>query len=367
MTAVERAHLQFTFALQEKLAGGGNVVWSPFSVASALALAARGAAGPTRDELLLLLLGDKSAQIEDLIRALGEAEHVDHKGRSGEPPEIAVSNTLWADEKIQIRSEFAEALTDMPSGAVRSAPLRAEPERARELINNDVAQTTHDLIPELIPTGVIRPDTVAALVNALYLKVAWLQKFDEKATEPRDFHTPTGTKRVPTMFVRGEREHFGYARVPGWQVVRIRTVGNADAFVLLPDGELPESVDATTLLAAPERHPVHLRMPKLNLKLQAPLTDILELLGVTTMFTANAEFPGITDAPLAVHAVLHETVLKMDEQGFEGAAATAVMMRLLSMSTREPVDVTVDRPFLLLIRHRPTGVIYFSARVTDPS
>ncbi|TCO50882.1 serpin B [Actinocrispum wychmicini] len=345
------------------------MVWSPFSVASALALAARGAAGATRDELVALLLGDKGAQVEDLIRVLGAAEDVVRAGSSGEQPEIAVSNTFWADEIIPVRPEFAEALTDMPSGAVRSAPFQQDPDGARDLINKDVARTTHDLIPELLPDGAICPDTVAALVNALYLKVAWLGKFDETATRPRDFHTPTGTKQVPTMFVRGERENFGYAKVPGWQAVRIHTVGQVDAFVLLPDGKLPD-VDADTLgrlLAAPGRHPVNLRLPKLSLKLQAPLTDVLQRLGVATMFTNDAEFPGISAAPLAVQAVLHETVLKMDEQGFEGAAATAVMMRLLSFSPQRPVEVTVDRPFLVVIRHTRTGVIYFSGRVADPS
>ena len=56
----------------------------------------------------------------------------------------------------------------------------------------------------------------------------------------------------------------------------------------------------------------------------------------------------------------------MDEQGFEGAAATALTMRLTSMIVDEPVAVTVDRPFLLLVRHAGTGAVYFLARVVEP-
>jgi serine protease inhibitor len=361
-----RAHLEFTVALQETLAPSGNAVWSPFSVASALALVARGAEGTTRDELVALLLGDKAAQVEDLIRLLGDAEDVALPHSDAEPPEIAVANTLWADESIKIRQEFAEALAETPSGAVRAAPFAKDPGRARDLINDDVARTTHDLIPELLPDGVIQPDTVAALVNALYLKVAWTHKFTESATEPRPFHTPHGMVRVPTMFVS---ETLGYARTPGWQVVRVPTVGKVEAVVLLPDGELPD-IDAgmvETLLAAPSRQKVSLRLPKLRLSLQAELTDVLHRLGVRTMFTNDANLSGISAAPLAVQAVLHETVLKLDEQGLEGAAATAVMMRLLSFDTQQPVEVNVDRPFLLLVRHTGSGAVYFSARVTDPS
>jgi serine protease inhibitor len=361
-----RAHLEFTVALQDALAPAGNMVWSPFSVASALALVARGAAGTTKDELVAFLLGDKAAEVEDLIRLLDDAEHLTEPQRDQDSPVIAVANTLWADDRITIRPEFADALTNMASGSVRSAPFREDPERARENINDDVAETTRNLIPELLPAGVIKQDTVAALVNALYLKVAWVHRFEESATEPRSFHTPSGAKRVPTMFVS---DSLGYARTSGWQVVALPAVGGVQATVLLPDGELPE-IDADTLetlLQAPKQRQVALRLPKLHLNLQAELTPALNSLGVRTVFTNDANLNGISDDPLAVQAVLHESVLKLDEQGLEGAAATAVMMRLLSFNREQPVEVLVDRPFLLLVRHVRSGAVYFSARVTDPS
>jgi serine protease inhibitor len=361
-----RAHLEFMVALQDALAPAGNVVWSPFSVASALALVARGARGATLDELLALLLGDKAAEVEDLIRLLEQAEHLAEPKRDQDAPVIAVSNTLWADNRITIRREFAAALEDMRSGAVRAAPFLKDPDGARAMINADVARTTRRLIPELLPEGVIRSDTVAALVNALYLKVAWVHPFSESATEPRPFHAPSGKVRVPTMFVS---ETLGYAKTSGWQVVTLPAVGGVQATVLLPDGELTD-LDADglqTLLEAPKQRQVALRLPKLRLKLQAELTNVLDSLGVRTVFTNDANLSGISAEPLAVHAVLHESVLKLDEQGLEGAAATAVMMRLLSFNPQQPVQVTVDRPFLLLVRHVRSGAVYFSARVTDPS
>jgi serpin B len=60
-------------------------------------------------------------------------------------------------------------------------------------------------------------------------------------------------------------------------------------------------------------------------------------------------------------------VLKLDEQGLEGAAATAIMMRVVWASREEPLPVLVDRPFLLVIRHANAKAVYFLARVTDPS
>jgi serine protease inhibitor len=353
--------LAFTLALHRALAPDPrrDACWSPYSVASALGLVAAGARGSTRDELVALL-GD----VDALGRLLtGAAKLGDEKSV------LAVSNTLWADDMITIREAFAGELSRWLEGSVQTAPFQVAPEKARELINRDVAKTTRNLIPELIPDGAIRPDTVAALVNALYLKCAWRYRFADGATTPRPFHAPGGTKTVPTMELS---ESIGYASTAGWQVVSLPAAGGVEAVVLLPDGELGDaegSLTATSLahlLDAPKRTSVRLRLPKLKVTMRAELTPPLQQLGVRQVFTDGADLGGISEHQLAVDAVFHEAVLKVDEQGFEGAAATAAMMRLVSMDITEPIAVDVDRPFLLLVRHTRTGVGYFLARVVTP-
>jgi serpin B len=86
------------------------------------------------------------------------------------------------------------------------------------------------------------------------------------------------------------------------------------------------------------------------------------------MFSDLADFGRISAQPMAVDSVVHEAVLTVDEVGLEGAAATAVVMRMLSMhrDLSQPIEVKVDRPFLFLVRHRPSGAIYFLARVVQP-
>jgi serine protease inhibitor len=361
------AHLAFALAVHRALAPAPTrgACWSPFSVAAALRLVAAGAAGPTRDELVALLLGEKSGDLDALGRLLSEASRLDERGPDDRNSVLAVANTLWADRLIEIRESFAAEV-----GTVRSAPFQADPDQARELINTDVARTTRDLIPELVPDGAIGPLTVAALVSALYLKCAWAHPFAEGATEPRPFHTPAGPVRVPTMELT---ESVGYAATGGWQVVSLPAVGGVRAVVLLPDGDLAEAEPALTagtlagLLDAARPVRVRLRMPRLAVSTQAELTAVLKALGVRTMFSAfAADLSGISPDPLFVESVLHESVLKLDEQGLEGAAATAVMIGLLSFNTQVPVPVDVDRPFLLLVQHAGTGVVYFMARVVTP-
>ncbi|GAB3431933.1 serpin family protein [Actinophytocola sediminis] len=366
----DRAHLAFALALHRAIApdAGETVCWSPFSVASALGLVAQGAHGPTRDELATLLLGDRGSDLGALGKLLSQAGELEPGRGEEDEPTVAVANTLWTDESIDIQPSFVEELGRWSTGTVRAAPFAAAPASARDLINLDVAKTTRDLIPELLPPTAITAETVSALVNALYLKCAWRARFTEDATAPRPFHAPSGTREVATMTLS---ERIGYAARDGWQVATLRAVGGVEAVVLLPDGDLADAEDAlaagslAALLDAPRLTQVDLALPKLAVTTKTELTAQLEQLGARTVFTPRADLSGISTAPLAVESVLHESVLRIDEQGLEGAAATAVMMRLVSMPTRSE-RMVVDRPFLLLVRHAATGVLYFMTRVTEP-
>lgn len=355
------SHLRFALAVHTALgAGGGNTCFSPYSVASALTLAARAARGETRDELVALL-GDPDAQTVLLREAAQLVE---------DDAELAVANTLWADDRLPLEDSFKAELAEWPGAAVASAPFEKEPETARALINDDVERTTRGLIPQLLPPGSISDDVAAVLVNALYLKAAWKLPFREANTSDAPFHAPAGTRDVPTMWLS---ESLGYAYSGGWQAVQLAAAGGLQAVVLLPDGDLAEAEyqldqeKLTNLLGKVRAKPVELSLPKISLDVSSKLSGVLHGLGVRTMFTDRADLTGLSPDPrLTVSEVLHQAVLRVDEQGFEGAAATALVMRLMSMTIDDPVAVAVDRPFLLLVRHAGTGALYFLARVVEP-
>lgn len=365
----ERDHLRFGFTLHRAIAGAdGNSCFSPYSVASALGLTAQAATGQTMRELVALLAaGDPDiAKQADLLRSAVTLP--EQSGR--EAPVLEVANTLWADQGLPIVEDFAVELAAWPRGTVKPAPFAADPEAARGLINSAVARTTRELIPELLLPGSVSSDTVASLVNALYLKTSWSHPFS--GTEDADFHSPSGTRRLPTMRQSGK---LGYANADGWQLVELPAVGGVVATILLPDGNLADqesTMDVSrfgSLLGAKGYRQVRLAMPRFELDTRAALQGVLEGLGVRAMFQrGEAGFRRLTPVrPVWVDGVVHQAVLRIDEQGLEGAAATAATFRTLSMiSGPPPVEVVVDRPFLLLVRHAATGVVYFFARVVEP-
>ena len=365
-------HVDFSLSLHHRLAPATDrdFCWSPYSVASALGLAAAAAGGRTRREILgALRVGDDD--LTEVLELLKGAAELDEAGAGAEDPVLAVANTLWADGQLPLEDSYVRELSNWPGGAVRGAPFRTAPEQARQEINTDVARTTRDLIPELIAPGMVDSDTVAALVNALYLKTSWTEAFDEQATRDLPFHAPEGTREVPTMRVTSG---LGYAARDGWQVVTLPAEGGLEAVVLLPDDGLARAeprLDAArieALVSATRQQRVDLSMPKFEATGEAELQGALGELGARTLFTPDADFAPLTPHPLRVSAVLHQSVLRVDESGFEGAAATAVMMRLMAAGDEpEPIRGEVNRPFLFLGRPRGTRALPFLARVVAPS
>lgn len=346
----DRAHLTFALTLHDAAAPDRtrNACWSPYSVAAALGMTTQAARGGTEAELVRLL-GEGNAE---LVKA----------STPGEDAEFAVANTLWAADELPLEEGFLAELADWPGAKVRSAPFTRDPDAARELINADVAETTRRLIPELLGPGTIKPDTVATLVNALYLKCAWTEEFPDHDTADRPFR---GAGEVPTMRRTGRMR---YARRAGWQAVAVPARGGVEAVVLLPDDELGGTEGVPEVLDALEWDRVELYLPKLDLDVNTSLADALQRVGVRTLFTREADLTGLSPDPrLRVDDVIHEAVLRLDEQGFEGAAATAVVMRMTSFVPDEPARVVeVDRPYLLLVRHSGTEAIFFFAQVVRP-
>jgi serine protease inhibitor len=260
-----------------------------------------------------------------------------------------------------------------PGGGVRTVDFRGDPGAARQEVNADVERTTNGLIRDLLAADPVRRDTRAILVNALWLRVSWLQEFARSATRPAPFRAPGGSIQVPTMQVE---RRLRYAAAGGWQLVGMPAGGGVVADVLLPDGDLAAAEPALTadalagLLAAATPALVALWLPKFRVEGEAGLIGPLAALGVRTVFTDASDLSGVTggEEPLKVSEAVHKAVLTVDEGGLEGAAATALtMLRAAAMlAPPRPRQVRVDRPFLLLVRHQHTGAVYFMARITRP-
>ena len=351
--------LRFALALFGAAAGSGdsNYVCSPWSVASALAALAPGTTADARDEI--------AAAVGPPDRLRHEAALVADSGGGGGGV-LQVANRLWVDEGRIPNPSFLAELGLWPGAGVRTAPIRRDPEGARALVNADVAATTRGLIPEIIGQGTLRGMT-AVLVNALYLLAGWLQPFRPEDTTEEAFHAPGGTRNVATMRAYHET---GYARTASWQYVSLPLALGMQAEIFLPPDYPAEPLSAGRLTALREAATpcrVDLHLPRARLEAGTRLAGPLATLGVCRIFDVAAPaVNGVADQPLFISDAVHRAVLRVDESGIEGAAASAMVMRAVAFRSLPEVEMVVDRPFYLLVGHRATGAVLFLARIASP-
>lgn len=127
-----------------------------------------------------------------------------------------------------------------------------------------------------------------------------------------------------------------------------------------------QEVDAT--IKSLQNTRVTLAMPRFEFDSDFSLKDTLARMGMPVAFTENADFSGMTGKrELLISDVIHKAFVSVDEAGTEAAAATGVIVGVTSIPVEPPVQVTIDRPFIFLIRDIETGAIIFVGRVVNPN
>lgn len=356
--------------------GDGNLVFSPASVVTALAMTYAGASGVTAQEMAetlhFELQGGTLHQAFNSLDALLESRSWEGKN---EGVLVRTANSLWGHNDIVFEQIFLDTLATDYGAGVRLVDYKTAAEAARQAINDWVAAETEDKIPDLIPEGTLDALTRLVLVNAVYLDATWASQFDPELTQDGQFTTLAGdTVTVPMMV---QSASFPYARGDGWQAVELPYLRDELAMlVIVPDegrfaeieSRLATGLIGETVAELGEGAEVDLTMPKFEFRTQADLSQALKTLGMPSAFDPMAaDFSGMTtQEALYISDVIHEACIAVDEEGTEAAAATAVVMRLTS-APLEQVELTIDRPFLFALRDRDTGALLFLGRVTDPT
>lgn len=350
-----------------------NLVVSPSSVATVLAMILPGARTATADEITATL--HTRLEPERVAAAAGALDRALLELARADELDLRISNAVWTQDGLALRLEFERALVEAFRAGLHRADFRHDPEGTRRAINQLVSQQTAGKIPELFDPGAIRSDISLVLTNAIYLEARWLQAFDPDETRPEPFNLLSrGTTEVVMLHRRGS---LGYAAGDGWRAVELPYRGGRLVMdVILPDeGRFDRFRDGLEverlreLLGALDSREVRLALPKFDFDSDLDLRAPLQALGMRIAFTDAADFSGITDeAALRVDRVVQRAHVEIDERGTTAAAATGATMQLVSVVTpSRPIELRVDRPFLFAVRDRMTGALLFIGQVTNPA
>ena len=366
----------FAFDLYRSLhAQDGNLIYSPYSISLALAMTYAGARGETESQMAQTLHFLPQDGLHPAFNALDLQLAERGKAASDEetPLQLNIANAVWAEQTYPFLQSFLDTIALNYGAGIRLADFINQYEAVRKEINDWVSNQTEEKIKDLIPEGVLNPDTRMALVNAIYFKADWLSPFDADSTQDVPFHLLDGS--VVTVPMMNEDALIPYAKGDGWQAVELLYQGGTAAMVLIvPDEGRFEEVEsnldyetASAILGSLQPAPLSLGLPKFKFESEFGLADQLKALGMTDAFDPDlANFTGMSERnDLYISAVVHKAFVAVDEKGTEAAAATAVIVGVTSARLSD-LTLTVDRPFIFLIRDIPTGQILFIGRVLNP-
>jgi len=368
----------FAFELYQALRErDGNLLYSPYSISLALAMTYAGARNETAEQMadtLQFLLDQNSLHpafnwLDAELTSRGEGA----KGKDGEEFKLIIVNAIWGQKDYEFLSSFLDVLAENYGAGLRLLDFITETEKSRVTINDWVSYQTEGRIRDLIPPGLINELTRFALTNAIYFNAAWEYPFDEDMTSDGPFYLLGGGQvSVPMM---RETEWFGYAEGEGYQAVELPYDGGELSMVILLPGsdnfsdfeEALQGEQVYDIISDLQTTGVALTMPRFEFKSAFSLGDTLSEMGMPIAFSGAADFSGMTGKPeLYIWNVVHKAFVVVAETGTEAAAATAVSGEGEGEPAAE-LEVTIDRPFIFLIRDIETGAILFVGRVLNPA
>ena len=362
---------QFALELYQDLAAttGGNVFISPWSISSAFGMAWAGARGPTAEDMAAVLHfppGQETThplfgEVHDALNAIQEEGYL----------VLDTANAMWPAVGWDVLPAYAEILESYYHAHAESLDYVHDTEGSRLRINEWVAENTMERIPELVVAGVLSPDVVLVLTNAVYFKGAWQTLFDPDDTVDDVFHRSNGDQLAVDMMQL--REELPVYEDDDLLLVTLPYHGEQMEAVLMSskDGDLTSLEAQLThenlnfwLTSRTEQESI-VRLPRFSLRFKVDLVDALERLGMLLPFSGAADFSGIFgSAGIAITKVIHETFLQVKEEGTEAAGATAIVIERTSV---DPIPVfNGNRPFLFLIRDTVTGSLLFMGRIDEP-
>jgi len=341
-----------------------NIFISPLSVAMALGMTYNGASGTTEEAMRNTLeFGDLTfEEINESFKSLMELfVGLDSK------VQFQIANSIWYRLGFYVEPDFINVNKFYFNAEVRGLDF-SSPD-APGIINNWVNVNTHGKIEEIIDA--ISPLTVMFLINAIYFKGTWTYAFDRSLTTDAQFTTSDGS-RVPCRMMEQECD-LPYFETDDFQAVDMPYgdgLFSMTVFLPKPGTSVNELIEEFTpenwaqWMGSFSETTLTLHMPKFKLEYEDSLNRVLTNLGMGIAFSDQADFTRINrNGGLFISMVKHKTFVEVDEEGTEAAAVTVVEIRYTSTG----LVMTVDRPFVFVIRERQSNALLFMGKIVEPS
>jgi len=384
---VENAEVAFSLDLLNNLQGASNsqnVLVSPSSLTTALAMLELGASGSTEQGIASTLrtaglsAADQAAGWNAIATLLaGETSTTGRNLRR--VPELNIANALWVQQHFAVEAAFVRALSREFQTGVWQVDFNNDLTGATNAINQWTSENTKGFIKQLFSPGGLSPQTVLVLADAVFFRADWAYRF-KNATVDELFHLASGsTESVPFMTsgpaISPKALKVPVSRTDQYVAVELPYAGKKlSALVVMPTmSSLSQFVSSLTpgslnqIASDMPTEAVDLSMPTFTLRSDNQLNQTLMSMGMSQAFGNGADFGRITPSTqLQVHAVEQHAYLQVTPKGTTAAAATGISV--IATATRADTQpIVIDHPFLFLVRDDATGTVLFESMVEDPA
>ena len=345
-----------TYSLSEE----SNVFVSPLSVNMALSMTLNGANDATLDEMKEALRAKNYSvdEINTYNKSLREALVAVDKSTT-----LSIANSIWYNTIYTFNNEFISVNKSNYDAEVTSVDFGSSNTVSR--INNWVSDKTNKKIPSIIDE--LSADDAMCLINAIYFKGIWREKFDKNKTKDEDFYSENGVS-MGKVKMMNQTKHFQYTDDDNCKYLNLPYGNGAFSMIVMLPNEGKTIDDVISNLNNESWNnamhmgscEVNLQFPRFKVECSYEMDEaILPEMGMMTPFTEFADFSDITtDRKIFITKVIHKSFVEVNEEGTEAAAATAVIMGPTSMPPAS-IDYIVNKPFAFAIRENSTGVILF--------
>ncbi|XP_075441949.1 serpin B10-like isoform X3 [Ascaphus truei] len=295
--------------------------------------------------------------------------------------QLKTANTLYSEKSLNVVKEYMQLIQKYYHAEVQAVDFVAAADDARKKINSWVEGQTEGKIKDLLPSGSVDSVTRLVLVNAIYFKGNWENKFPEENTEEKPFRM-SKTKSKPVQMMHQENTcNMFYIEDLETKVLELPYINKElSMIILLPDDikdnstgleqlekemsvkKLKEWTSADMM----EKTKVVVDLPRILLEESYDLKGSLSSMGLSDLFNAEiADLKGISaKSKLYLSQVFHKSFVEINEEGTEAAAATAGIAAVRSALFN--VTFEADHPFLFFIRHNKTNSILFYGKFCSP-
>jgi serpin B len=351
-----------------------NLIFSPYSIGTVLAMIYSGSMGNTAAEMSDVLYLPSQELLDPVESGMRESLQA---ADTMQGTDFRLANAIWAQEDFSFLPDYLARLKkyyDAPLTLMDFVEI-SNREESRIKINHWVEEKTNNRIQDLIQPGILDASTRLVLTNAIYFNGGWMFPFEEAATSPSLFHI-SKQESIKTDFMHQTRS-YPYYEDEEIQAISLPYKNNRMALMVI----LPKSIEGWRMISQVINYErinlvvsemgtreVQLALPKFKSELQINLRDELTSMGMGTAFSRNADLSGMTgEKNLYVDEVIHKAFIEVNEKGTEAAAATAAIISLKSSLRDDPVRFNADHPFIFFLIDRQTSCIIFTGRLVKPS